>query len=221
MRLIATMEVCNTQAINKENTGMKKAIKFLSITLLSALLLSACGETPVDKISAARNALDAAVAEGAELYTPDDLARITKVLDEAMAEVKVQDDTFFKNYTTAEFYLNQAREQSVQLKAKVASRKDELKVAANNALLEAQTAIAEAKGLLEAAPQGKGSVADIEAMKGDVAGLETELESVPAQIEAGGYTAATEKALAVAANALTISNDIRQAQEKLASVPQQ
>jgi hypothetical protein len=100
----------------------------------------------------------------------------------------------------------------------MAQRKEELKTAAGSALTEAQAAVAEAKAMLESAPQGKGSMADIEAMKSDVAGLETELQTVGPQIDAGEYIAAAEKAHAVSTGALNISNEIRAAQEKLAAV---
>ena len=102
--------------------------------------------------------------------------------------------------------------------AEVKQRQEELKVAADAALNEAQAVVVEAKEMLEVAPQGKGSIADIEAMKSDVVGLETELETVAPQIEAGEYIVATEKAHAVAAKALMISNDVRMAQDKLAVV---
>lgn len=200
---------------------MKKAIKVLLVSLVAVSLLSACGKAPVDKVNAAKGAVDAVVSEGAEQYTPEELAKLIKKLDEALVEVKAQDETFFKNYTTAEFYLGKVVEDGELLKAKIAKRKDELKAAAGTALEQAQAALAEARALLEVAPQGKGSLADIEAMKGDVAGLETELANVQPQIDAGEYIAANEKALAVAATAMTISSDIKAAQEKLAALPQQ
>jgi hypothetical protein len=203
---------------HKEKKSMKKAIKFLLVSLAAATLLSACAEPPDAEVAAAKSALDAVMAEGAEQYTPDQLQSINRKIDEAMAEIKTQDSYFFSNYSLAKFTLAQVVEDCTALKGKVAQRKDELKTAANTALSEAQAVVVEAKALLEVAPQGKGSLADIEAMKGDVVGLETELASVPQQIEAGEYIAATEKAHAVNAKAMTISSDIRTAQEKVAAV---
>jgi len=197
---------------------MKKAIKLLLVSIATATLLSACAEKPDAELGAAKSAVDAVVSEGAEKYSPDAMQSINRKLEEALTEIKAQDDVTFSNYSVAKFTLAQVKEEADALKVKVVQRKDELKTAADAALSEAQAVVAEAKALLEVAPQGKGSLADIEAMKSDVVGLETELETVTPQIEAGEYIVATEKAHAVTAMALTISNDVRLAQEKLAVV---
>jgi hypothetical protein len=197
---------------------MKKAIKVLLVSMATITLLAACGKAPVEQINMVKSSIDAVVGEGAEQYTPDELKVVTGQFEAAMAEVKVQDGKFFKNYDVIILDLDQMKLDADALKIKVVARKEELKVAASTALSEAQAAVAETKALLEVAPQGKGSFADIEAMKSDVVGLDTELETVTPQIDAGEYIVATEKAHAVASKAMTISNDIRTAQEKLAVV---
>ena len=197
---------------------MEKAIKVLLVSVATITLLAACSKAPVEEINMAKSSIDAVVGEGAEQYAPDELKVVNDQLEAAIAEIKVQDGKFFKNYDAIKLDLDQLKVDAEALKIKVAARKDELKNAAMTALTGAQTAVAEAKALLEVAPQGKGSLADIEAMKSDVAGLDIELEMVTPQIEAGDYILATEKAHAVAARAMTISNDIRTAQEKLAVV---
>jgi len=196
---------------------MRSNLKILLASLLTATLLSACAEAPNTELATAQGAVDAIVSEGAEIYTPDQLKTINSKLQEAIAEMKVQDGNFFKNYDQAKFVLAQVKTDADALQGKIAQRKEELKLAANTALAEAVTALAEAKALIEVAPQGKGSLADIEAMKSDIVGLETELEGIQPQIDSGEYLVATEKAHAVAARALTIHSDITQAQEKVAA----
>lgn len=197
---------------------MKKVFKLLLVSLAAATLLTACAEKPDAQLGAAKVAIDAAVSEGAEKYTPEAMQSINRKYEEALTEIKVQDAVTFSNYSVAIFTLTQVKEEADALKVMVAQQKEDLKLAANTALSEAQAAIVEAKALLEVAPQGKGSLADIEAMKSDVVGLDTEIETVTPQIDAGEYVVAIEKAHAVAAKALTISNDIRMAQERLAVV---
>jgi len=197
---------------------MKKAINLLLVSLAAATLLTACAEKPDAELGAAKSAVDAVVSEGAEKYIPDAMQSINRKLEEALTEIKVQDDKTFSNYSAAKLTLSQVKVEAEALKIQVAQRKDELKAAASAALTEAQAVVVEAKALLEVAPQGKGSLADIEAMKSDVVGLESELETVTPQIDAGEYVVATEKAHAVTARAMTISNDIKMAQEKLAVV---
>jgi len=196
---------------------MKSTIKMFLFTLLAAALLTACAEAPNTELAAAQSAVDAVVSEGAEIYTPEQLKAVNSKLEEALAELKVQDGNFFKNYDLAKHTLAQVKADAETMKGQIAQRKEELKVAASAALEEAVTALAEAKALLEVAPQGKGSLADIEAMKSDVVGLEAELEGIQPQIDSGEYIVATEKAHAVAARAMTIHSDITQAQEKVAA----
>ncbi len=197
---------------------MKKSIKLLLVSLAAAVLLTACAEKPDAELNAAKSAVDAVVSEGAEKYLPEEMQSINLKVEEALTEINAQNDATFSNYSMAKFTLAQVKEEADALKVKVAQRKEELKVAATTALSEAQVAVNEAKTLLEVAPQGKGSFADIEAIKSDIVGLDVELETVTPQIDAGEYIVATEKAHAVAAKAMTISNDIRTAQEKLAVV---
>lgn len=197
---------------------MKKAIKILLVSLVAVALLTACGKAPVEELNMTKSAIDAAVGEGAEQYIPEDLKAVNDALDAVMAELKVQDGKLFKSYDVAKAQLAEVKVNAEALKVKVAQRKEELKAAASTALSEALTAVAEAKALLEVAPQGKGSLADIEAMKNDVAGLEAELESIQPQIDASEFIAAAEKANAVASQAASISGDIKMAQEKLASL---
>ena len=197
---------------------MKNAIKVLMVSVAAITLLSACAEAPNKELAAAKGAVDAVVSEGAEQYTPNELKAVNNKLDEALTEIQAQDKLFFKNYSLAVYTLDQVKSDAEALKGKVSQRKEELKTAATQALVDAQAALAEAKAQLEAAPVGKGSMADIEAMKSDVAGLETELTSVQPQIEAGDFSSATEKAQAISARALTINSDIAQAQQKVAAV---
>lgn len=197
---------------------MKKTVAFLLMSTMAVVLLSACAEQPTQELAAAKSAIDSVVSEGAEKYMPNELESLNRKMTDALSEIKTQDSYTFSNYSLAKFTLSQIQEDAAALKGKMAQRKEELKNAASSALTEAQAAVAEAKSLLDNAPQGKGSMADIEAMKSDVAGLETELQTVAPQIEAGEYIVAAEKAHAVSTGALNISNEIRAAQEKIAAL---
>ena len=68
------------------------------------------------------------------------------------------------------------------------------------------------------APRGKGSMADIEAMKSDVAGLEEAVNEIQPLIDAGEYAAAIEKATAIKTRAVSVSDEIKAVQEKLAAL---
>jgi len=193
-------------------------MKKISVMLLGLALvvsLSACGKQPTEEMGATRASIDAAVSEGAEKYTPEDLKMVSDQMDAAMAEIKVQDDKLFKNYDKAKEMLAKAKADADALKGKVATVKEEMKNNAIALLGEATTAVADAKAALDSAPRGKGTAADIEAMKTDVAGLEEALNEIQPLIDAGEYAAAVEKGTAIKTRALAVSDEIKAVQEKL------
>jgi hypothetical protein len=193
-------------------------MKKISVMLLGLALvvsLSACGKQPAEEMAATRASIDAAVSEGAEKYTAEELKLVNDQMDAAMAEIKVQDAKLFKNYDKAKETLVKAKTDADNLKGKVATVKEELM---NNAIAQlgaATTAVADAKAAIETAPRGKGSLADIEAMKADVAGLEEALNEIQPLIDGGEYALAAEKAGAIQTRAAAVSDEIKAVQAKL------
>jgi len=192
-----------------------KKISVMLLGLALVVTLSACGKQPTEEISATRAAIDAAVSDGAEKYTPEDLKLVSDQMAAAEAEIKVQDDKFFKNYDKAKEMLAKAKADADNLKGKVATVKEEMKNSAIVLLGEASTAVADASAALDSAPRGKGSLADIEAMKADVAGLQEALNEIQPLIDAGEYASAVEKATAIKSRAVAVSEEIAAVKEKL------
>lgn len=195
-----------------------KKIGVLICSLALALTLTACGTPPTAELDAARVAIDAVVADGAEKYTADDLKVIQDKMATAQAEIKAQEGKLFKKFDQPKQTLVQVKADADALKAKVATVKEEMKVAAIATLQEAGAAVAEAKTMVDNAPVGKGSLADIEMIKADVAGLETTLAGVQPLIDSGDYAAANEQATAVKTKAQSVTEEIRVAQEKAAEL---
>ncbi|AMV72452.1 hypothetical protein JCM30471_09670 [Desulfuromonas carbonis] len=195
-----------------------KKLSFLLIGLTLAFTLTACGKQPVEEINSTRSAIDAAVSEGAEKYTADDLKAVNDKLAVVMDEIKVQDGKLFKNYDKAKQMLTALKVDADSLKAKVITVKEEQRAAAVAALDSASSSITEAEALLASAPQGKGSAADIAMMKGDLQGLQTALGEVQPLIDSGDYAAASERAASIQEKAGTIAAEVRAAQERLAAL---
>lgn len=190
---------------------MRRLSFYLILVLALGLVLTACQKQPTEDINATKAALDAAVSEGAQKYTPDDYKAVSDQLNAAMDEVKVQDEKFFKNYDKAKEMLTKVKSDSDALKSKVAVVKEEMKNKAIADLEAAKTAVADAQTELKGAPRGKGTAADIEAMKADMAGLEEAINEVQPLIDSGEYQAATEKATSIKDRATQIAEDIKAA----------
>lgn len=193
-------------------------MKRIAVVLLGLALvvsLAACAKAPTEEMNATKGAIDAAVAEGAQKYTPEDLKVVTDQMTAAQEEIKVQEAKFFKNFDKAKQILAKAKADAEALKGKVVTVKEEMKNQSIALLGEATTAITDAKALLDKAPRGKGSAADIEAMKADVAGLEEALKEIQPLIDQGEYPMAIEKATAIKTRATSVADEVKAAQEKM------
>jgi hypothetical protein len=194
---------------------MKHFSKFLILGVFVVALFSSCAKQPSEAIDAARAAIEGASNEGADVYAADELKKLNDDLQAAMDEVSTQSKKFFKSFGTAKEMLAKVQADADALKATIPARKEEAKAAAETALTEAKASWEEAKTLLEKAPKGKGTKADIEAMKADLAGLETAASEAMASFEGGDYFGAKEKAMVIKEKSMAISDQIKTAMEKV------
>jgi hypothetical protein len=196
---------------------MKALLKYLAVgfsVLVVAALLVGCAKPPTQEMEAAKVAIDAAVAEGAEKYAKDGLKALNDKWAAAQDEVKKQEGKLFKNYDNAKALIAQATTDAAALKTETAAKKEQAKQEAIAADAAAKTAVEQAKALLAEAPTGKGTKADIEMMKADLAGLEGSLAEIGTLITSEEYFAATDKAKAISAKCADISAQVQAAIEK-------
>ena len=194
---------------------MKKFSRLFILGVFVVSLFSSCAKQPTEAVDAAKAAIDAAAKEGADVYAADELKKMNDDLQAARDEVSTQGKKFFKSFGTAKEMLAKVQADADALKATIPARKEEARAAAEAALTEAKTAWEEAKTLLEKAPKGKGTKADIEAMKADLAGLETSAGEAMTSFESGDYFGAKEKAMVIKEKSVAISDQIKAAMEKV------
>jgi len=173
----------------------------LSVALL--FMVSACSSPPQQELDAALAAIKDAAAAGGEKYTAEDMKKLNDQIAAARDEMKVQ--------------VVKAKADADALKPKIAAKKEEAKKAAADGLAAAKTAVEEAKALLVKAPGGKESRAEIEAMKADVKGLEDGFAEVETLVKGEDYLGAAAKAKAINDKAVAISDQVKQAMEKVAA----
>lgn len=198
-------------------TKVRKTLSLLAVNVLSALVLVGCGSQPAQEIQAAKTAVDAVVAEGGEKFAPTEVKGLTEAVNAAMEEVKTQDGKFFKNYDKAKELLAKAKGDAETLKTGLAAKKEQAKNEAAAGLSAAGEAVKAAKAALSTAPKGKGAAADIEAMKGDLQGLEAALAEVQPLIDSQDYAAARDKAAGIKGKADEVSAAVAAAMEKMAA----
>ena len=199
---------------------MNNTLKFLALGVLTIFLLAGCGKQPTEEINAAKASVDAVVAEGAQKFAAEDAKKLNDSMQAAQDEIKVQDGKTFKNYAKAKELLAKAKADAETLKAGLAAKKEEAKKNAAAAQEAAETSVKEAKGLLAKAPKGKGSKADLEALKADLKGIEDSLAEIKIANDSEDYSAAIEKSNAIKDKAAGISDQIKKAMEKVGTKKQ-
>jgi len=194
---------------------VKNAIKLLVLGVFVVSLFSSCAKQPTQEINDAKAAVEAATKEGADVYAADELKKLNADLTAALDEVATQDKKFFKKFTTAKEMLAKVKADAEALKATIPAKKEAAKNAALTAQQEARASLDEAKALLEKAPRGKGTKADIEAFTADLKGLEDSFAEIQAAIDKEDYLGASSKAASIKEKAASISGQIQAAIEKV------
>ena len=199
---------------------MKNTLKFLALIMVTIFLLVGCAKQPTEEINAAKASVDAVVAEGAQKFAAEDAKKLNDSMQAAQDEIKVQDGKTFKDYAKTKELLAKVKADAEALKAGLAAKKEEAKKNAAVAQEAAKASVAEAKTLLAKAPKGKGSKADIEALKADLKGIEDSLAEIKSANDAEDYNAAIEKSNAIKDKAAAISDQIKKAMEKVGTKKQ-
>ena len=196
---------------------MKKLSKYFACGLLVMFILAGCAKQPTDEMNAAQKALEDLKAAGGEKYIPEESKKVADTLAAAQEEIKTQDGKFFltRNYDKAKQMLAQAIADSEKVKGDVAAKKEEAKTNALAAQEAATASVKEAAALLAKAPMGKGSRADIEALKGDLKGLEDGLPELEQLMGQEDYLAVIDKAKAIQEKADAVSNQVKEAMQKV------
>lgn len=199
---------------------MKNTLKFLALIMVTIFLLVGCAKQPTEEINAAKASVDAVVAEGAQKFAAEDAKKLNDSMQAAQDEIKVQDGKTFKDYAKTKELLAKVKADAETLKAGLAAKKEEAKKNAAVAQEAAKASVAEAKTLLAKAPKGKGSKADIEALKADLKGIEDSLAEIKSANDSEDYNAAIEKSNAIKDKAAAISDQIKKAMEKVGTKKQ-
>jgi hypothetical protein len=196
---------------------MKRLLKYFSYGVLLMFILAGCAKQPTEDINTAQKAVEAAKAAGGDKYIPEDSKKVDDNLAAALNEIKAQDSKFAlsRNYDKAKQMLAQVKADAEKVKTDIPSKKEEAKKNALAGQEAARASVKEAKALLAKAPMGKGARADIEALKGDIKGLEDSVPELQQLIEKEDYVVAIDKAKAIKEKADGVSNQIKEAMKKV------
>jgi hypothetical protein len=172
-----------------------------------------CAQPPKEGIAAAKTALEAAHTAGAADYAAESLAAAESAAAALDAELKAQGEAFAltRSYAKATELASAARTAAEKATTDAEAGRQAAMKSASTAVEGVRASLAEVKTLIDKAPKGKGTKADIEAMKTDVASVEAGLADFDSAFSAGLYKEALAKAEAAQRTLDGIKSDIEAA----------
>jgi len=190
-----------------------QTIKTGSFVLLFGTMLMACAEKPIQGSDAALQALQAAKQAGATEYAPEALRVAEDEYQKAQEEIGVQDNTFMlmRNYDAANAILTKVAGDAEKAKIAAIANKQQAKAEAEGSVVLAKTSLEEAKNQLAQAPTGKGTQADLQALRGDLQAAETTLGEIDAIMAKEDFLGVKAKAESVQTLANRVNEQVAQA----------
>jgi hypothetical protein len=194
---------------------MKNIAKGLVFALVITFAFVSCAKQPVAQMDAAKAAVQAVADAKGTIYAKEELNKLNSDLQAALDEVTAQSKKFFKKYGPAKEMLAKVVADADAVKAMIPGRIEAAKNEAQAALDAAKAAWDEAVALLAKAPKGKGTKADIEAMKADLDGLAVQMTEAQNSFQAEDYFGARDKAKAIADKANAVKEQVNAAIAKV------
>ena len=188
------------------------------ITLLALPLLIGCSKAPETEMQNAQSAIQSAKTAEAEQYAPEAYQMAMDTLNAATTAKQEQDGKFslFRSYGKSKEMFLSAQALADRAATAAAAEKARVKAEVTALMGDTQTILESAAKALASAPRGKGSKADIELLKNDLAAATTAFEQAKADMQAENYLAAKAKFETVKAKAEGVIGDIEKAKAKKA-----
>jgi hypothetical protein len=183
--------------------------------LVLVAFVAGCASKPQKEIDETTAAVNAVISEGLGKYAPEDEKKLKDAMAAVNEELKVQEGKTIKNYDKTKQMLADTKKMADEMKAALPAKKEKAKQEATAALEAAKAALADANKALAKAPKGKGTAADIAAIRGDLKGAEEMVPEIQGLIEKEEYSAAVTKANALKEKAADISDQVQKAFEKV------
>jgi hypothetical protein len=205
--------------LRKEKKMLKRLALILAAVTLLAIMIG-CGKAPEAEMQKATSAQEAATLAEAETYVPDSYRAAMDTLNAAMAAKQEQDSKFalFRSYGKSKEMFVAAEQMFNNAASEAAAEKERVKVEVTQMLTDAKAVLDSADMALQHAPRGKGSKADIELIKNDLAAVQAQYAEAEADITNGKYMAAKSKIEALVQRAHAIMDEIAVASGKKAGM---
>ncbi len=184
--------------------------------LFALLVFIGCAKPPEQEIQKANSSIEAARAAEAEEYVPESFQVAMDTLNAANASKQEADGKFalFRSYSKAKALYVSADALASKASQDAAAEKEWVKQEVTGLLTQAKAVLDSANAALAKAPKGKGSKADIELIKNDLAAAQASFDDANNDFNAGKYKIAKAKVEAAMQKAQAVIDEIAAAKAK-------
>jgi hypothetical protein len=185
----------------------------ISWVVALGLLIAGCSHAPNTEIDAAKQALaDARQAQAAD-YAPQAWTAAQDAESKLEVELDAQAQRWFalRSYTVAKQLALETKAAAEHSRDEAIAGKDKAKTEVATMMAQAREDVSRAKVSVATAPRGKGTEADLAALKSDATSIDDTLLEMQRAFDAGDYLAAKVKAQAAIDAAKKIQGDVEQA----------
>lgn len=190
----------------------KNSVVFLVLTL--AFLLSGCAKVPQTEIDAARAAIEKAKQAQADVYMETEYAALTDSMNVINAEIETNKGKLFKGFSDVKTKLAAVESRADKLVGDTQARKDTIKEEVNTTLVNLQALANENNALVEKAPRGKEGKAAIDAIKSELAVIDTTAAQLSGLLKNGDLLTAQTKAKTAYSKAVSLNTELKTVIEK-------
>ena len=186
-----------------------KFFSFLMAAGFAALMFSGCSKMPQAEIDSAKAAIDSAKFAGANVYLPEALMELEDSLEAVMVNLESQSSKFIKNYGEVKEQLEKVTVFAHEVQDRTLAVKEEMKAETQAIIAEVNTVIAENKNLVLQAPKGKEGTSALQAIKSEIATIETHVIDAVSLYDNDDIMGAHTKALAAKDKAMSINEELK------------
>lgn len=182
-----------------------------ALALMTLLVVTSCSKYPQVEIDAAQAAIDSARVAQADIYATAEFNALVDSFNVVTLQVQEEEGKLISNYEDLRVRLTEVTTNAQALVTLAAERKEQVRLEAVAVLAQLDTLLLEANALVVKAPRGKDGAAALEAIKSEIAVIETAKADANNLLAAGDFITARDRATAAQGKLVAITEELNAA----------
>jgi len=189
----------------------------LLVALTLIVFVTGCSKAPETELNLCNESINKAQMAEAEQYAAETYQQAIDSLNSAKTEIQAQESKFslFRGYSKSKEILASAQKLADQSVAEAVQNKERIRVEDSTQIVMVTGLLAKADSAIASAPRGKGTKADIELFKSELAYTNQVFQTCLTDYTAGKYLAVQSQLATIENKLNTLLGDIQAARDKI------